>query len=104
MKPFLIVLTLCLWSVGAHAQQPEEKCLEQKVLQDTLLEQYSEQVVFQGIATGGVVLVEIYAAAEGETFSIVYTAAMGGKVMSCLISSGDGWSRRKPETKLGDPS
>jgi hypothetical protein len=95
-------LVLCLWAVGAHAETPIPKCLPTKLLKETLLEEYQETVMWRGITNTGTGLIEIYANAEGSTFTVVITARVSGEDQSCMLGAGTDWMSYKPESK-GDP-
>ena len=59
---------------------------------EQLAKRYGERLVAQGISIQGV-LIEILAAPNGETFTIIVTLANG---MSCLVAAGEHWETGQP--------
>lgn len=80
-----------LFAAGAWAEQT---CARRAAVLEQLAERYGERLVAQGITIQGV-LIEILAAPNGKTFTIIVTLANG---VSCLVAVGEHW-----ETGLQQP-
>jgi hypothetical protein len=91
MRSFLIGLILCLWSVGAHAQEiqtGQAQCGTPESIAGALSGKYHEQVMFRGLSGQGTMMVELWGEPDGTTFSIVYTYQKEGVMKSCLVGAG----------------
>jgi hypothetical protein len=104
MRWFIVTMVLCLWSVGAHAQE-QFQCVTPDEMETSLRDKYKEQVMFRGISAQGLMMVEVWANPNHETFSLVYTYERNGAMKSCLIGAGSDWQTIEfKEVDLGDPS
>ena len=80
---FTAALLLCL--AGDAAGQG--RCDSRERLIALLAERYRETLIALGVDGGGG-LIEVLAAADGSTWTIVITSPQG---RSCMVAAGEGW-------------
>ena len=90
-------LTAALLTATATATTAQSACLTHDKLVDMLDGRYSEQRVAVGLENGGR-LFEIFATANGSTWTMVVTTADGA---SCVVAAGLQW--QKPGWEEPDP-
>lgn len=84
------VLT-CLIAQAAFGQG---RCDARQKIVSLLDEKYGERAQAVGV-TGDGRLIEVFASADGRTWTIIVTNPQG---LSCLLAAGEGWRARKPAT------
>ena len=97
-----ILLTIILLLGMAPISRPnaaEATGTPRDVVVKILGERYAEAPVAYGLASNGG-LIEVFAAADGATWTIVLTMPNG---MSVVVGSGEAWTRRPP-VAIGRPS
>ena len=75
---------ILLWSGDAAGQS---RCDSRERLVAQLAERYRESPIALGVDSGGGLL-EVLAAADGSTWTIVITSPQG---RSCMVAAGEGW-------------
>lgn len=74
----------------AHAQAPAA-CTTRARMIEQLASRYAEAPVAVGLASGGG-LVEVFAAADGATWTVIVTNPRG---QSCIVAAGESWQDRR---------
>ena len=87
------MFSLCSDAVG------QSRCNLRARLIEQLAERYREAPIALGVDSGGS-LIEVLAAADGSTWTIVVTSPQG---RSCMVAAGEGWRvvppiKAEPET------
>ncbi len=73
--------------VAHPAQAPQTRCYPRTDVLEGLARKYGEVQIAGGIASNGW-LIEVLAAPDGSTFTIIATSPRG---VSCQVSSGEDW-------------
>ena len=87
----VVVLLFCLCDVAAG----QSRCDSREGLIAQLAERYRETPVAWGVDSGGG-LVEVLAAVDGSTWTIIVTSPQG---RSCMVAAGEGW-RAVPQLEV----
>ncbi len=102
---FALLLVGCAETVppvspAAAPQVRPFSCAPRPIMLTTLANHFGEVLVAGGMTRQGVVM-EILAAEDGETFTILYSSFRTG--VSCVAHHGEGW-RFKPPPQEGEMS
>ncbi len=92
-------LAAAFLTVPLRAAGAQDQCRTRDRVVALLAEEYKEAQVAIGVTNSGG-LVEVFAAADGSTWTIVVTSPRG---MSCVVTAGEGWhalewKTEEPET------
>jgi hypothetical protein len=79
--------------LGAGAAMAASPCKKYEQMSETLERQYAEVPVGGGLASTGK-LVQVFAAKDGATWTVVLTQPNG---MSCIVASGRYWQAATPK-------
>lgn len=91
---YALALTICLIPNAAGADTFNIPCGDYKEATDQLREKYHEEMIQGGVTTGGAGVVEIWAAPDGATWTIIAHAPDG---KSCLLAAGTDWGAIRPQ-------
>ena len=94
-----VAISLLAGPAGAKGDGNMVPCKPRAEVLQFLATQYEESVISAGVVNTGALL-EIYAAHDGLTWSVVVTTPDGK--MSCLVAAGEGW-RQLEAIKQGEP-
>jgi len=78
-------LVALFWSTTARAQAV---CTERSKIVASLGKTYQEAPVSVGLTTGGGAVIEVFAAEDGSTFTLIITRPNG---ISCIMAAGEAW-------------
>ena len=92
------VVALAVIGAGASQAAARNMCMKHADL-EVVLEKHKESQAAIGVASNGS-LVEVYATADGSTWSIVMTNPRG---ISCVVAIGQDWDQRS-RMVLGEAS
>ena len=103
----MLRIALCLGFLAASAvglspraeAQTGPRCLKRADVMERLAANFREAPVAMGIADGGNLL-EVFAANDGATWTVVLTLPNG---MSCLLMSGESWETVPLKAAAGSP-
>jgi hypothetical protein len=89
MRPVLMVAVIAalILVIPSRALFAQGRCGMHDRVVALLADKYEETQVAIGVTNGGG-LVEVFAAPDGNTWTIVVTTPRG---MSCMVAAGEGW-------------
>jgi hypothetical protein len=98
MRLILPIAALACLATPAVAQEPAapqgqtRQCGTVDEVHTMLTQKYGERIVGNGVASEGQVLMNVYAAVDGKTWSVVMVRAKDG--MACIFHEGTDWQTR----------
>lgn len=97
-----LATALALMLLGASAAGAQSRCGPRQAILDIAFDQYDERPVAMALASGGALL-EVLAAPDGRTFTMLHTDPEG---ISCILSAGGSWQVKpwQPPARKGTGS
>jgi hypothetical protein len=90
-----VALALLLGANAALAQSASpEVCASHEVMSEQLEQRFAEAPVALGLTGGGRMVVQVFASADGATWTVVLTSADG---KSCIAAAGRDWHSLPPK-------